>query len=214
VKVVAISDLHGYLPKIEPCDLLLIAGDICPYQNHNLLFQKMWLNTTFRDWLGTVPAKYVVAIPGNHDLIFEQKPHEVPTLPWFCLIDNWVEVDGVTIYGIPWQRRFFDWAFNLDEPELDKKYEAIPDCDIIVSHGPPFGYGDQAPRGRGFENVGSKVFLRKIEEIKPWLVVFGHIHEGVGEWIINDDKTLLANVTHVNGKYEPVHRPRMWGMGV
>lgn len=207
MKVVAISDLHGHLPAIEPCDLLLIAGDICPYWNHNLLFQKVWLNTVFRDWLRSLSAKYIVATPGNHDLIFEQKPHEVPTLPWSLRIDDIAQVGDISVYCVPWQRRFFDWAFNLDEPELNKKYEAIPDCDIIVAHGPVYGYGDQAPRGRGFENVGSKAFLKKVEEIKPALVVYGHIHEARGDWIINDGKTMLANVTHVNGKYEPAHRP-------
>ena len=78
LKIVAISDQHGLLPAIPPCDLLLIAGDITPVKNHDLLYQSHWLNTDFRYWLKSLPAEQIVYIAGNHDLVFQQKPHLVP----------------------------------------------------------------------------------------------------------------------------------------
>ena len=57
--ICAVSDLHGQLPDIPKCDLLLIAGDVCPVTNHSLDFQEHWLDTEFRWWLKKIPAKKI-----------------------------------------------------------------------------------------------------------------------------------------------------------
>jgi hypothetical protein len=51
MKIVAIADLHGILPEVPPCDLLLLAGDLTPVTNHGVQFQADWLATEFRVWL-------------------------------------------------------------------------------------------------------------------------------------------------------------------
>jgi Icc-related predicted phosphoesterase len=110
------------------------------------------------------------------------------------------------IWGTPWQPWCFDWAFNLRESELKTKWDLIPnDTDILVVHGPPFGYGDGVPRRDGIENTGSPSLLARIQKIAPKLVVFGHIHEGRGEW--RGGESVLANVTLVNADYEQVYQP-------
>lgn len=80
MKVVATSDLHGFLPQIPPCDLLLIAGDVCPVWNHRLPFQRKWLRETFTPWLESLPARKIVGVWGNHDSIAESNPDKVPPL--------------------------------------------------------------------------------------------------------------------------------------
>ncbi len=208
IRIVAVSDLHGYLPVIPPCDLCIIAGDICPTTDHSVRFQKTWLDTVFRDWLTEIPAQQVVGIAGNHDLIFEAAPSYIPLLPWTYLQDSGTEHKGLKIWGTPWQPFFHDWAFNLYERQLCEKWEMIPrDTDILVVHGPPLGFGDNAPREnkKGFEHTGSIGLRIRIEEIKPKLVIFGHIHEGRGEWDLGPTK--LANVTVVNGNYNHVYSP-------
>jgi Icc-related predicted phosphoesterase len=213
MKIVCISDQHGNLPVIPPCDLLLIAGDICPTVDHSVNRQEAWITTQFRQWLKDVDARQKVFIAGNHDFFFEKAKksvieHVLNNFPGTYLQDSSIEFEGLKIYGTPWQPYFYDWAFNLYEEDLSKKWNQIPsDADIIVVHGPPMGYGDWAPRtnGKGGENTGSPSLLVKIEEVKPKLVVFGHIHEGRGNWDLNGTK--LVNATLLNRQYEMVYEP-------
>lgn len=208
MNIVAVSDLHGKLPDLPKADLVLIGGDICPLGNHSPNQQCYWLNTDFRRWLLRINAKMTVGVAGNHDFVFQEWPWAKLDLPWTYLQDSGTEFEGLKIWGSPWQPRFHDWAFNLDEPQLAMQWKLIPDdTDILVLHGPPHGYGDQAPRqnGQGFENVGSPSLLKRIQEIQPKLVVFGHIHEGRGRWQMGP--TTLANVSILNGYYSHVHEP-------
>lgn len=209
MKIVAMSDLHGYLPERVPaCDLVLLAGDLTPISNHGSLFQARWLDTDFRRWLERLPARKVVGIAGNHDFVFERDPHLVPRdLPWTYLQDSGCAWEGLKIWGTPWQPRFFDWAFNGDPERLRRQWSLIPDdTDILIVHGPPRAFGDTVPRGEGkFELCGCPHLLERIKEIRPRLVVYGHIHEGRGEWRLG--RTRLANVTLVDARCEPAYEP-------
>lgn len=225
LRVAAVSDLHGILPTIPECDLLLIAGDICPAWDHSLRIQRVWLDTTFRRWLKSVPVKQqIVGVAGNHDMIYQQWPEGVPEeLPWVYLQDAVTEVAGLKIFGAPWQLPFgLGWAFNLPENTLARKYELIPDdTDVIVTHGPPFGYGDAVPRRLNNSNEtewpepnhqGSIALTKRIEEIKPKLVVTGHIHESHGQWQFGNTK--IVNAAILDGQYHHVHQPTVIDLDV
>jgi predicted phosphodiesterase len=209
MKIVALADLHGYLPSAVPtCDLLLLAGDLTPVQNHDVGFQAEWLDGPFRAWLQRQPARKIIGIAGNHDFIFEQMPFLVPRdLPWTYLQDSGTEWEGLKIWGTPWQPCFFDWAFNGDPPRLQRQWALIPDdTDVLVLHGPPYGYGDGVPEKNGtVRRCGCPHLLARIEAVRPRVAVFGHIHEGRGEWQFGP--TRLANVTLVDAHYQPVHAP-------
>jgi predicted phosphodiesterase len=209
MKIVAASDLHGNLPDIPECELLLLVGDLTPVENHGIHFQAEWLDTKFRSWLRYVPARQIIGIAGNHDFVFEQAPDLVPAdLPWTYLQDSGTQWEGWNIWGTPWQPVFFDWAFNGTPAQLRRQWALIPDnTDILVVHGPPHGYGDQARKlsGNGWHQCGCPHLLERIQEIQPRLVVFGHIHEGRGQWQL--DRTVLANVSLVDEAYRYVHKP-------
>jgi 3',5'-cyclic AMP phosphodiesterase CpdA len=210
MRIVAVSDLHGNLPTVPPCDLLLLPGDITPVRDHRLAFQAEWLNTTFRAWLASVPARKVVGVAGNHDFLFEQAPERVPAdLPWTYLQDSGTTWEGLRLWGTPWQPWFHDWAFNLYEPELVPKWALIPPgTDILVLHGPPFGLGDGVPERGGVRRCGSPSLLARIEAIRPRLVVYGHIHPGAG--VYQTKGATLANVSLLDDRYEVVNGPSVF----
>jgi Icc-related predicted phosphoesterase len=217
MRTVCISDFHGKFPAVPPCDLLLIAGDITPTSDHSEEFQKYWLENPFRKWLNEVPAPQVCGIAGNHDFIFQNKPAWVPRdLRWTYLQDSGAVIEGIKIYGTPWQPWFASWAFNapaaLGETFLAEKFAAIPDdTDILLSHGAPRGYGDIAPSGgkHGGEHVGSTALLERMQKVRPHLTVFGHLHGGYGVYTLDSGgrDLILANASVMDDQYQVANRP-------
>jgi Icc-related predicted phosphoesterase len=220
--IAATSDLHGHLPEIPECDLLLLAGDLCPVTDHAFGFQRNWLEHQFTDWIGSrrCGAERVVWIAGNHDLALEQMALDTgapgPRLAAAAtyLQDSSVEIDGLLVYGTPWSEIIGPWAFSLPEedrgaearPDLRAAYSVIPAAaEIVLVHGPPAGYGDRTYDGR---RVGSPSLLARVEEVRPRLCVFGHIHEDHGRW--EHRGITLANVSHVDEGYRPVNPPQLF----
>lgn len=74
---------------------------------------------------------------------------------------------------------FCQWAFMVREGEESQRlWEHIPsDTDIVLVHGPPYGFGDRLMSG---ERVGCRELLKALRErVKPKYCIFGHIHEGI-----------------------------------
>lgn len=218
MKIIAISDCHGYLPPIPPCDLFLIAGDICPYQNHDIFFQYRWITTSFKYWIENVPAKHKIITWGNHDIICQKSPELFNMIKSYgcnVLIDSMTTYKGLKIWGSPWTRKFFDWAFNLSAKNLYKLHTSIPKCDIILTHGPPYKFGDicLAPSYYRYNNKipqyqshkGSPGLLKTILKMEPKLVVGGHIHSGYG--VRKLGKTTIVNASYTDEKYRSANPP-------
>lgn len=199
--VLATSDLHGNLPPVPACDILLLGGDICPLAfDRNIKRCQAWLDNEFRAWLWSVPAKRIVAIAGNHDFAFEhdQKIRDL-NLPWIYLRDSGADIEGLKIWGLPWVPNLPGWAFYANTELLEAKYAQIPEgYDIVLSHGPPYGYGDQIARG---PRVGAHPAVPMIERVKPKHFICGHIHEGYGAYRAHG--TDIWNVSFVDEFYTP-----------
>ncbi len=57
------------------------------------------------------------------------------------LEDSETTINGIRIWGSPWQPEFGGWAFNLPRgEECLEKWEMIPEgIDVLITHGPPIG---------------------------------------------------------------------------
>jgi Icc-related predicted phosphoesterase len=187
--IVCVSDTHGAHDRTEvpDGDILVHAGDLT---RHGQLADV----TEFNRWLGTLQHRHKVVVAGNHDFCFEREPDRARArlTNAIYLRDEAVTVEGVRFYGSPWQPWFLDWAFNLPRgPEIAAKWALIPDdTEVLVTHGPPLGFGDRTDRG---ESVGCADLLARVRVVRPRLHVFGHIHEAAG--VADDGGTLFVNAS-------------------
>jgi hypothetical protein len=120
------------------------------------------------------------------------------------LKDSELVIDGIKFYGSPWQPEFFDLAFNLPRgAALKAKWDLIPkDADVLITHGPPQGYGDLTRQG---DRAGCFDLLDTIKALQPRLHVYGHIHEGVGKYQVG--RTTLINASSCDPDYHPANPP-------
>lgn len=101
------------------------------------------------------------------------------------------------LYASPHTPEFYDWGFPYDrdtdrfnpaefsltdannaaQNPIPSYSTTVPPIDILLTHGPPYGQGDQTERG---EYAGCPHLLRALMRSRPLLHCFGHIHEGWG----------------------------------
>ena len=205
MKIVLISDTHNQAQKLEmpSGDILIHAGDIT-FAEKRFHEKEMYQLLQFNDWLGTLDFKEIVIIPGNHDTIYEDDP--VLAMKAIkngrVLIDEMVEIDGLKIYGSPWTPEFYNWGFNAGKYKMQEIVNKIPKCDVLITHGPPYGILDWAGRDRcGCPALRNAVLGR----IQPRIHCFGHIHAGAGAH--TEDGIQFINAAMCNEKYQVVYEP-------
>jgi len=184
------SDIHSRFEKFDPAklpaaDVIVIAGDIT-----ELGCRRPWEIERATWWMQQLGLSTpVLWIPGNHD--FGLHPL---SFPWTGAksIDQmasrpregWPSFYGVNMspcYNMPQIASM--WRDMTTRPEVEQAaFERIPlGTDVIVSHCPPFGVLDMAADG---SHIGSQALLDKIHEIKPKLVICGHVHEAAGKALV------------------------------
>jgi Icc-related predicted phosphoesterase len=200
LEVTFISDTHGRHESIQVPggDIIFHTGD------HSSTGSQLEIENFLR-WYSQLPYKHKVFIAGNHDIDFENNPVQTRDLvskyDVTYLQDSSVEIEGLKIYGSPWQPRFFDWAFNIDRnsDQMDQVWSKIPEgVDVLLTHGPGWGYLDMVI-GRD-ENLGCELLAKHVtQRVKPLIHACGHIHTGRGYKF--DTQTHFINSAVLDERY-------------
>lgn len=205
MRLVCISDthsLHRAIPNIPDGDVLIHAGDSL---GQGTLDNIEDLN----DWLGSLPHRHKIVIAGNHDWAFQEIPEQAREAlsNAIYLQDSGVEIEGVRFWGSPWTPAFMYWAFMLERGQpLHDAWALIPqNTDVLITHGPPMGYGDTVELGLGPCQVGCQDLLQRLDGLHLKAHVFGHIHEGYGMY--QRGGTPLVNASTCTERYEPCNPP-------
>jgi len=205
IRIVCVSDTHGQHAKLSvpDGDILIHAGDFMASGDTPKEIDD------FNHWLGKQAYRFKIVTAGNHDLMFERHPGAARELLGnaIYLENSGIEVAGLKIWGSPVQPEFNNWAFNVARGAAIRRYwKMIPaGTDVLVTHGPPFGVLDKSHPSTA--NLGCEELAKAVEQIKPRLHVFGHIHGGHGSF--TGDGTRFVNASVVNEAYQLIHQPQV-----
>lgn len=182
MKIWHIGDTHTFhelLEIPENMDMVIFSGDCSnpkdPYQNESEV-------RTFIDWFSALPIQYKIFVAGNHDTSIEKG---LVTLTNFIasniiyLENDYVEIEGLKIFGSPLTPTFGNWAFMKSRDKIDKSWQLVEDdIDILITHGPPKGVLDYSYNRDGvLERCGCNSLKKHVlNRIKPKLMCFGHVH--------------------------------------
>ncbi len=206
MRIVAISDTHSLHQQvtIPDGDLLIHAGDFTRRGREREIRR-------FNAWLETLPHPHKIVVAGNHDFMFEREPERAQAMLTAAtyLRDSGCTIDGVRLWGSPWQPEFFDWAFNLPRgPALAEKWALIPDdTDVLITHGPPHQVLDETFAGLA---VGCEDLVDALERVRPKVHIFGHIHEGYGRRDLG--RTTFLNASICTLGYEATNAPLVFDL--
>ena len=187
MKILAISDLHGYLPNLPEVDVVCIVGDIVPSKcDGDIEAQWHWYNEEYLPWVDNLKSRFVITVAGNHDKFFS-KYRPITSERHIHLENSRVVIDGCYFYGTPNTSKLnSDLSFKPYNKELAEIFGRIPPkVDFLLAHSAPYdanGCGFDAPSGL---DIGSRELADVIYHRDISYLFCGHIHTGnhsLEEW--------------------------------
>ncbi|MBR2604604.1 MAG: metallophosphoesterase [Clostridia bacterium] len=171
-----------YAPgKLEGYDLILSAGD---------------LKADYLSFLVTMAHAPVLYVHGNHDEGYARRPPEGCD----CIDDQLVVYRGLRILGLGGCLQYRpDAPWQFTERQMAKRIRKLRlallragGVDIIVTHAPPRGLGDE----EDLPHRGFVCFQKLLDRYHPLCLVHGHVH--LRGWPLPDRELLYGSTRIVN----------------
>ena len=188
--------------------ILCLADSECPafwdyytLKGYDLIISCGDLKSSYLSFIVTMARCPVLYVHGNHDTNYAHKPPEGCD----CIEDQLIEYNGLRILGLGGSRRYRPGDHQYTDKEMRKRIRKLrfklwwhKGVDIVVTHAPPFGVGDDSDIcHRGFE-----AFVDLIEKYKPKYFLHGHIHLTYGKDIPRFRQMGDTKVINVYERYE------------
>lgn len=211
--ITTISDLHGYLPLLQPCDVVCICGDISPIEfDRNRDKSIHWFRTKFLNWCSKLDCDKIIFIAGNHDFSLQLLGAKINHLiQEYELQDKVIYLEnqeyvyhGLKFYGCPNVENLVHWAFYTPDGH---EYKLIPeDTDILLTHMAP-AIGELGRDLTVVRDFGSRRLANAIKDLPNLRYAFcGHIHDGGHEpTLVNH--TVCINSAILDDNYEYTYEP-------
>ena len=191
LKAIAIADIHGSVAymeqlvnyvKLHNVHYILIAGDLAADRD------KTTFNRVIKG-LGLSINTKIIYVRGESDPQTEYTKNNILNVE-----NRQYVINEITIAGIP---PFLDYELKLPVESKIKAYltrlmrssKISREKYIILTHIPPYGLIVDKHPLKG--NMGSIELRDFIKKIKPYIVICGHVHSGIG--VDNIQNTLVLN---------------------
>ncbi|KAF8527772.1 Metallo-dependent phosphatase [Gautieria morchelliformis] len=203
-RFVCLSDTHSKCFAVPPGDVLLHSGDLSSFGRVGQLKVTMdWINDLPHPI--KVPSLFLLICAYSLQLSLDSNWYENNWPAFHRQKENaeitkslmigdearhshviYLEYSSVEIqakhggrkwkvYGSPGTPWFGGWAFNYERGQ--EAQSCFPHETVSLTHGPPVNVLDTVHNGT---HAGCIEMMRRLEEIRPTLHVFGHIHEDRG----------------------------------
>ncbi|RSL17694.1 Icc-related predicted phosphoesterase [Edaphobacter aggregans] len=205
--LVLFGDTHELHREVEvPAgDILICVGDFTMFSRS---FSAI---VDFNEWLGELPHRHKIVVPGNHEFFLESNPKRRGLLDnAHVLLDEGIEIEGLRFYGSP-MTPLYGAAFGKSSPnDRERHWSKVPDdTHVLVTHGPPFGILDVSPDQA--DRMGDPELRNRVRELSSLkLHAFGHIHGAHGA--VEQDGVTFANVALMGHLGDLVQAPTVLRM--